>query len=69
MFQTPEMSVGRYLEKINNEQAVVESVAVLINAERKLFDNCIWRLKLKLYKIYEMSPTSWREELQNCSKA
>ena len=31
------MSVARYLEKINNEQAVVESVAVLINAERKFF--------------------------------
>ena len=35
------MSVGKYLEKINNEQAVVESVAVLINAECKLFGNCI----------------------------
>ena len=37
MFQTPEMSVGRYLEKIKSEQAVVESVAVLINAERGFF--------------------------------
>ena len=62
------MSVGRYIDKINDEQAVVESVAVLINAERKFFDNCIWpwRVKLKLCKIYKMSPTSWKGELQNC---
>ena len=63
------MSVGKYLEKINNEQAVVESVAVLINAERKFFDNGISRVKLRLCKIYEMSPTSWKGELRNCSEA
>ena len=62
------MSVGRYLEKINSEQAVVESVAVLINAESKFFDHCILLLKLKLSKTYEMSPTSWKEELQSYSK-
>ena len=63
------MSVGRYLEKINSEQAVVESVAVLINAERKFFNNCILQAKLKSCKIYEMFPISWRGELQSCSEA
>ena len=62
------MSVGRYLEKINSEQAVVESVAVLINAERKFFDHCMLQFKLKLSKIYEMSPTSWKEELPSYSE-
>ena len=61
------MSVGRYLEKINSEQAVVESVAVLINAECKFFGNCILQVELKLCKIYEMSPTSWKGELQSYS--
>ena len=63
------MTVGKYLEKINIEQAAVESVAVLINAERKFSDNCISRFKLSLYKIYEMSPTSWKGELQKYSEA